>query len=733
MSSTLRPHRSPSPSPSPEPPINLSNPAKLTRQSLGPPTSSGPASHAKGFGALGVGAGLASPTSPAHPRHVSSSVALGMGGYGGGAGGVGGRESLSPRPSGVGQGRAVSAQTGGRPSSEFIPGRETKTPEAEQIDQWFKHLASWEATLEEMAAASTDQNFTEELGAIEQWFRVLSEAERTAALYSLLQHSTPVQIRFFISVLHHMAQSDPMTALLSPAPPATASLQAGLQAQMESKLAGMNLKSPSAGGGAGFPGSPGGGQPGGGAQYLAPEDAQAAKNRARQNRISAPGTLQPHDRWQGQQLDQVIERGSSPGVESDLSARSRSRSKSPTPEPRPKSTDFSGKAGQPHGEREREREASASYPRSPRVSGGAGGVGLGIEAQSPVASPFANSGSWASMVNTPMVPGFNEHSTNSTNANHLSQALSNMANMQLGSPGYVPLEDARKYRRPGAGSGAASGTTSRNVSGQYNDDGEMVSPRAAQPGSAHHAHNVGSPLLPGHAAYGAAARSPLVDQFGLGGLGGLGIGADANSLASLGMGFGLGGNLGGLNGLNGLQGLGGLPGLNGLAGLNPAQAAQMLAMQQQYQSAPSPGLGGGLNPPLRSAGLRSGASQGRRSPMLGKSHSPAPGQTAGGGGGAGGGAGVAGPDDVDLKVLDDVSGWLRVLRLHKYTSNFEKSNWKEMIQMNDQDLQDNGISAQGARTKFLKVFYNVRTKMDIPHPAGQEEYAPGAGSKDGDK
>lgn len=39
---------------------------------------------------------------------------------------------------------------------------------AEQIDQWFQHLASWEQTLEEMAAASTDQNFTEELGAIEQ-------------------------------------------------------------------------------------------------------------------------------------------------------------------------------------------------------------------------------------------------------------------------------------------------------------------------------------------------------------------------------------------------------------------------------------------------------------------------------------------------------------------------------------------------------------------------------------
>jgi hypothetical protein len=70
-----------------------------------------------------------------------------------------------------------------------------------------------------MATASLDQNFKEELSAIEQWFRVLSEAERTAALYSLLQHSTQVQIRFFITVLQQMARNDPMGALLSPANP----------------------------------------------------------------------------------------------------------------------------------------------------------------------------------------------------------------------------------------------------------------------------------------------------------------------------------------------------------------------------------------------------------------------------------------------------------------------------------------------------------------------------------
>jgi hypothetical protein len=47
-----------------------------------------------------------------------------------------------------------------------------------------------------------------------------------------------------------------------------------------------------------------------------------------------------------------------------------------------------------------------------------------------------------------------------------------------------------------------------------------------------------------------------------------------------------------------------------------------------------------------------------------------------------------------------------------------------MINMNEVDLEAKGVNAQGARTKFLKVFYNVRIKMDLPHPDGQEEYAP---------
>lgn len=81
-------------------------------------------------------------------------------------------------------------------------------------------MQHYETTLEEMAAASLDSNFKEELTAIEQWFRVLSEAERTAALYSLLQSATPLQMRFFITVLQQMARQDPAaSALLTPANP----------------------------------------------------------------------------------------------------------------------------------------------------------------------------------------------------------------------------------------------------------------------------------------------------------------------------------------------------------------------------------------------------------------------------------------------------------------------------------------------------------------------------------
>jgi hypothetical protein len=93
-------------------------------------------------------------------------------------------------------------------------------PEADPQDrlaqQWIAEIDQYETTLEEMAAAALDQDFKDELSAIEQWFRVLSEAERTAALYALLQQTTQVQIRFFIQVLQQMGKNHPMSGVLSP-------------------------------------------------------------------------------------------------------------------------------------------------------------------------------------------------------------------------------------------------------------------------------------------------------------------------------------------------------------------------------------------------------------------------------------------------------------------------------------------------------------------------------------
>ncbi|KAK7057443.1 SAM domain-containing protein [Favolaschia claudopus] len=102
------------------------------------------------------------------------------------------------------------------PSPRFASGPGGK-PEGEGLDEWFHDLSKFEGTLAAMAAASAEPKFNEELATIEQWFKVLSEPERTAALYTLLQHSNQSQIRFLIAVLQQMlgpAGSAPLTASL---------------------------------------------------------------------------------------------------------------------------------------------------------------------------------------------------------------------------------------------------------------------------------------------------------------------------------------------------------------------------------------------------------------------------------------------------------------------------------------------------------------------------------------
>ncbi|KAB5593591.1 Protein VTS1 [Ceratobasidium theobromae] len=449
---------------------------------------------------------------------------------------------------------------------------------AEAIDQWFENLQNYEATLEEMAAASLDVNFKEELSAIEQWFRVLSEAERTAALYSLLQHSTQVQIRFFITVLQQMARADPMTALLSPA------VGASMQSQMEAKLASLGLKSPA---------SP--------RTFLAPDNdaaATLAQQRARlkatnaAHRISAPGTLAADaaraNVWSASALSQVAEGP-------DLL--------SPPPATRPKSTDFTGVAAQ---------------------------FRKGDDELSPMAG-----GNWASMVNTPVVPMFGQPEPS------VDAAAAKLASW---AGPVVQLDDARKFRR-------ASNAKPEQPQPQPQPRPRQPAPPWPQRSPNRFQEDVPfvGPAMP--------MNMPMVNGFGMM--------APAMPMPAFAM-----------NSVEGLQ-----------AQLLAAQIAQLNA---GFPIGMMPGLAPNQGP--RSASGRSTAS-GRRSPK------PP--------------AAVPKEDDVDPNLLQDIPAWLRSLRLHKYTPNFEGMNWRDMVLMDEPALEAKGVAALGARRKMLKTFQTVREKMGI--------------------
>lgn len=88
------------------------------------------------------------------------------------------------------------------------------SPEAEVIDRWFDDLSHYDRTLEQMSHTKMDSAFLEELRAMVTWFQAISDCERTTAVYSLLHHLNPVQVRFFVTVLRQMTKADPLSSLM---------------------------------------------------------------------------------------------------------------------------------------------------------------------------------------------------------------------------------------------------------------------------------------------------------------------------------------------------------------------------------------------------------------------------------------------------------------------------------------------------------------------------------------
>ena len=308
---------------------------------------------------------------------------------------------------------------------------------------------------------------------------------------------------------------------------------------------------------------------------------------------------------------------------------------------------------------------------------------------------------------------------------------------------------------------ANNGVTNNGV---YGDVGDLISGnRASSRGG-----SGGSPRN-GSGSNWSGARNPALSNnsglFGSSDDGGNATAAAAQQQAALaGLDIGLGGFVLGL----GSPSLGGMPNglsmaqlaqLNGMNGLNPfnmnmlgmanlsamgiSPEVQLLAAQVRLLLAAQIaaaggrlaglGLGGGLGgfAGMQDGGGMGGAQRGPgrsggRSPGLsanGKSGSSA----AGGNNGAGGGA-KKDEEDFDPAVLNDVAGWLRSLRLHKYTPNFEGMSWKEMVLMDVQALEAQGVAALGARRKVLKTFEVVRRKMGIDDPTAPSSPPPPSGA-----
>lgn len=494
-----------------------------------------------------------------------------------------------------------------------------------------------------MAAASLDQNFKEELSAIEQWFRVLSEAERTAALYSLLQESTQVQIRFFITVLQQMARNDPVGAFISPNPTNQA-----LNDQLESKMAQLGIKSPTAMKSAspntrafqrqstGFlsPNSAslyGSGSP----DVSAALAAQRSKLKA--NRTSAPGIL-PMDSMSSYNGNSNLE-----------NVQEKHRASTGTPRERPHSSDHS---------------------RSPHIGGPIDDA----------LSPLSMGGSWASMVNTPIMSMLDNNNNNGS-----SNSRSEDTNAKL------------------EATAAQLAQLSQHVSSAQAENRE--SQRLARGGSTAFEQGGGANWNAGSGTVGTTSIPNTPANIGNGSQFNIPT-MSPNALA------GLQSPSGGLSNPANLQMMNTMAAMGGLNNMN---STQLLALQhqimQQQQQLNMAGLG--------AQGARAGGRSGHRGMNAGGVQSPPMGsRNVMGSPSGGGGQSIPASEEevVDISVLNDVPAWLRHLRLHKYTPNFEGSNWREMVMMDDQALEEKGVAALGARRKMLKTFEAVRIKYGIEAP-----------------
>lgn len=553
-----------------------------------------------------------------------------------------------------------------RPSSDFYgqsgneqgQGSNDTDTRAKEEQEWLTEIDQYENTLEEMAEATQDQEFKDELAAIEQWFLVLSEAERTAALYALLQQTTRVQIRFFIQLLRQKDRSHPVPGILSPANFEKDAMSSRLDGAMN---------------------------------RLSVQDS-ARNSTARPNSTARHSTLDPAMISQlfpdaagaiaSAKADFTAHTGKAPPV-SNRNSMVDNRNSLATPtiqapsdeQGNPQSPWAAGDASRPKSSSGQTPmgqfsiqappvSAGLRSPRPPQINSNNNIQSTTLEnkqrhpmADMPLLSPYAGSGNWSSMVNTPMVANFSQGPDQAKMvANAAAMKLNALATVQ----NRVVLDDGRKFRR------ARSNDPSGNQQQMPQTPFLMIGPQGQlnqvfpqdQQIAARNQQTLGfggrsRPSSPGIAMQGSFApnmafASPQGNQY-----------------------------------LN-------LPGYDGSSpimnnGLAPMTLGMGMASFGSY--------GGGEGYLSDHSDMMRG-----RSPR-GRRGTPKPLE-----------------DPTDPTLLQDIPSWLRSLRLHKYTDNLKDMKWVDLVELDEDQLIARGVAATGARRKMLKVFEEVKSKFYPDEP-----------------
>ena len=282
------------------------------------------------------------------------------------------------------------------------------------------------------------------------------------------------------------------------------------------------------------------------------------------------------------------------------------------------------------------------------------------------------------MTNTPMVANFGAQAQGGPGGPNQTDMLANATAMKLAALSTVNnrimLDDVRKYRRTrsndsGAAAAAAGGPMSPGLPPGanvlvVNESGQLVN-------SVNASQLAALQMQQQQAAAAAAAagrRSPRPNSPG-------GIGM-ALAGGGPGMGFTSPQNNGYLAAYD--HHSAGLP--TGLSGLSLGAGGPFGGAHHQHHSSGSHHGGGGEGYISDHSDMARGRSpRGRR----GTSKPP--------------------EDPTDPALLSDIPGWLRSLRLHKYTDNLKDLKWTELVELDDKGLEDRGVNALGARRKMLKV------------------------------